>query len=326
LTGVLWSLAVPTAVALVLPASAGGVAPWRARLRGAVRAVLLAWTAGMTLILMVQSDLLYHDYGVTRSLVLQRYGAPGLPLPELAPLWLVPGEPVGVASWAWLGATLVVGALLWNWGLDASTGRVGRYRAPPAGESSSDPEKRPAIGGRHGNAGSPARPTPARTGLLAASCTFALAATAMVAHHVTVPVSLLHVPHGYEEATIWIPESPPQRIWPGGRGVTVGGFGDAGAVLSTTGPVAAVVVEVAAFAPMEVVVQLGNDVASARLAADEATRIPLRPGPGHPWRGSRFHPLRVVTRGGTSPAALGDPSDDRTVGVYLAVVEVRASR
>ena len=110
LTGALWTLAVPMANGLTLPAGGGPSAKRRRALRGG----LVGWGVGATVLLLAQADLLYHDFNVPRSLVLLRYGAPGLPLAEAAPAWLGPDGLRLVPSALWLALTATAGVFLWQ--------------------------------------------------------------------------------------------------------------------------------------------------------------------------------------------------------------------
>ena len=111
LTGALWTLAVPMAIGLTLPAGGGPSAKRRRALRGG----LVGWGVGATVLLLAQADLLYHDYNVPRALVLLRYRAPGLPLAEAAPAWLGPDGLRLVPSALWLALTATAGVFLWRW-------------------------------------------------------------------------------------------------------------------------------------------------------------------------------------------------------------------
>ena len=72
LVGALWTLAIPMGVALALSPAAGRAGGFFAAARGA----LVALGVGVTALLMVQPHLLYHDFDVSQSLLLTRYGAP----------------------------------------------------------------------------------------------------------------------------------------------------------------------------------------------------------------------------------------------------------
>ena len=92
-TGVLWTLGVALGIALALPTGNDR----RGRILAGLRGLLLAWGAGTTTMLIVQNDLLYHDYGAPSSLSLLRYGAPSLELWRLAPLWHLLDETSGAS-------------------------------------------------------------------------------------------------------------------------------------------------------------------------------------------------------------------------------------
>ena len=151
LTGVLWTLALPMGVALVLPVGDDK----HGRARGALRAVLVACGAGTTLLLLMQADLLYHDYNVGFSLVLLRYGAPGLPLTAFAPRWLGPEAVRGGVSFAWLAAVAALGIYLWRWEREAEQKDDD---AMTASSTSPGVTVRSAIGSRRACRRGPGRP------------------------------------------------------------------------------------------------------------------------------------------------------------------------
>ncbi len=294
LTGVLWTLALPMGVALVLPVEDDK----HGRARGALRAVLIACGAGTTLLLLMQADLLYHDYNVGFSLVLLRYGAPGLPLTGFAPLWLGPEAVRWGVSVVWLAAVAALGIYLWRWGREAAQKDDAAMTASAA------------AGNR-------------RPGLVAAACFVLLAATFMLIHHAWIPLTDLHEPWRYGSISYWKPLSPPTRAWATEDGLWTGGHDTVQMLISSRRPLELIVLELTTLAPMQADVQIGRDRQSIRLAPRERAFARLAPGPGRRWNGEYFYHLNVVARGGISPAALGLDDDTRELGVFLEIVEVQ---
>lgn len=293
LTGVLWTLAAPLGVALALHAGDGPTG----RLRAAVRGGLVTAAAGITGLLAVQPDLLYHDHNTALSLLLRRYGAPGLPLWSWAPSWLAYDEPRWTVTLAWLAVIVGVGAWLARWGWEAAGHRAQGMKC--------------VVG--------PAAATGARVVLLAG-------AGALLLHHALVPMTALHRASTYDGVRIWEPLSPPQRVWPDPRGVWIGGFDAAELRLSSAEQVSSVTFRVRAAGAMRARLGVGNDHRSLDLGAGEETLVRLSPGPGSGWGEETFWPLWVRTPGGASPLALGTSDDGRMLGLRLELVEVRRGR
>jgi hypothetical protein len=290
LTGVLWILAAAMGIGLALPPGRGDTA----RLRASLRAMLVAWGACATVLLLLQADLLYHDFNVGRALVLLRYGAPGLPLADIAPLWLGPDAVRWGASLTGLLLTLAIGAFLWRWGVEAASAQGRRQDA---------------------RCGTTAR--------RAAATFICLASLALLAHHALVPVSALHQSWTYGSVRFWRPQSPPTRAWGEPEGLWIGGHDTVNLLLSSREPIELVIFELDALAPMTAEIQLGRDRQSHRVVPGERSLARIRPGPGTPWNDEYFYHLEVVTHGGISPAALGLAEDTRGLGLLLQPFEVR---
>lgn len=315
LTAVLWTLAVPMGIGLALSAGPGKTGRWRSALRG----LLVASAIAMTVLLVVQSDLIYHDYNISKSLLLQRYGAPGLPLWSLAPLWVYYEQPQWAVSVLWLAIVVAAGVVLWRWGREV--GRADEICGAPGGAKvggGQDGRGRDADAGEEGAAG---QGSPAFT---AARLVVVLGACALLIHHSSVPVTYLHAPHGNGPTRVWIPVSPRQRAWPSSAGTWFGGADTVELLLSSPRPLALVTARVGATVRMEVEVQLGRDRQQIRVMAGDETLARWSPGPGRRWQHEYFYPLRVVSPDGAAPIALGtDPNDGRVLGIRLEVVEIR---
>jgi hypothetical protein len=314
LTGVLWILGAAMGIGLALPAGDGG----RGRLRAALRGVLVAWGAGATVLLLPQPDLLYHDYNVGRSLVLLRYGAPGLPLSEWAPLWLGPDAVHWGISLVGLALIIALGVLLWRWGTEAAgaTATLGDAVPSPTSTMIDDAVRSPDA---HSPAASPAPPANSFAALRAAAGFVAFAALLMLAHNAFVPLNDLDQSWTYGTIRFWRPQSPPTRAWGEPEGLWTGGFDTVDLLLSSREPIDQITFEVSALARQRADIQLGRDRQSLHLTPDERGFIRLRPGPGTRWNGEYFYPLQVVAHGGIAPTALGLADDGRGLGVLLRV-------
>jgi hypothetical protein len=323
ITGVLWILAAAMAIGLMLPAGSGNVG----RARAALRAVLITWGAGATVLLLLQADLLYHDYNAGRSLVLRRYGAPGLPLSDMAPLWLGPHAVRWGVSLLGLALAIAVAAFFWRWGSDA---------ARHAAQAIPDPIDASATDAGLAGVSSPApagvgeamqRPAPARrrtpTSLRAAAALVIVAAILLLAHHAFVPLADLHESWTYGPIRFWKPQSPPTRAWGEPEGLWTGGYDTVHLLVSSREPIDLLILEVTALAPMRADLQLGRDRRSLNLAPGGRAFARLRPGPGARWGDERFYQLTVTARGGVSPAAIGRSRDGRGLGVRLSFFELR---
>lgn len=297
LTGVLWALALPMGIGLMLPAGGGKAG----RARAGLRAVLVTSGICATMLLLLQADLLYHGYNIPRSLVLLRYGAPGLPLADLAPLWLGPDAVRWGVSLLGLALTAALGVFLWRWGSEASradTNLVGTFSGDPG----------------------PADPGP--SGRRAGAVFVVAAAALMLTHHASVPLTELHEPWTYGTIRFWKAQSPPTRAWTHEIGVWTGGQDTVQMLLSSRAPIDLLVLELSSLAPMRADLQLGRDGQTFRLVPGERSFARLRPGPGRIWNGEYFYHLRVAAHGAVSPAALGINDDTRELGVLLRVVQV----
>lgn len=297
LTGVLWAVALPMGIGLMLPAGDGR----EGRARAAVRAVLVTWGIGATVLLLLQADLLYHDYNVPRALVLLRYGAPGLPLADLAPLWLGPDAVRWGVSLLGLALTAALGVFLWRWGSEAAQADT-------------------TLGGTFSQAPGPA--DPGLSGRRASAVFVVAAAALMLTHHATVPLTALHEPWTYGTIRFWKALSPPTRAWATDVGVWSGGQDTVQMLLSSRAPIDVLVLELSSLAPMRADLQLGRDGQTFRLVPGERSFARLQPGPGRLWNDEYFYHLTVAAHGGVSPAALGIDQDTRGLGVLLRVVQV----
>jgi len=311
LTAVLWTLAVPMGIGVALPAGPGG------RRRAALRGALVGWGIGVTVLLLLQADLLYHDYGVSRSLVLLRYGAPGLPLAEIAPLWIGPDGVHWLVSLVWLAVAIAIGIDFWRWGTAAAAAGY-------------EPSERPAPGGgtEPGTAAPAGRAAAAGNrdpGPVAAVATILAAAAFLLWHHARVPLSELHEPWSYDRVRYWKPLSPPTRAWAGEGGIWTGGNDTVDLLISSPAPLGELVFALTTMAPMRVDVQVGRDRRSAQVVPEARSFARFAPGPARRWRGEHFYHLQVVAHGGVSPAALGQSDDGSGLGVFLAIVQARAA-
>ena len=314
LTGVLWTLAVPMGIGLLLPAGNGGAGRRRAALRGA----LVGWGIGATVLLLLQADLLYHDYSAPRALSLLRYGAPGLPLSDIAPLWLGPDGVHWPVSLLWLALAVAVGVDFWRWGAAAAAAGHDPAEQPTAAAFDELPATAPP-------AEVSAPPSRDRAGPLAATATILTAATFLLWHHARVPLSELHESWSYEHVRYWKPLSPPIRAWADEGGIWTGGSDSVHMLISSPAPLAELVFELASLAPMRVDMQVGRDRRSFQVDPESRSFARFTPGPARGWNGEHFYHLEVVAHGGISPAALGKSDDGRGLGVFLAIVQARAA-
>jgi len=294
LTSVVWTLALPMGIGATLAAGAG----WTGKARSALRGVLIAWGIGMTVLLLPQSELLYHDHNISRSLVLLRYGAPGLSLWRLAPLWV---HSQWVVSFLWLAAIAVTGVMLWRWGA----------------ASAQTAQSEPGTDGDSGAAGSAPGHTAMKVFVMVAAAVFLL-------HHLLVPVTGLHIRHDNGPVGVWVPEIPQGRAWHSSGGTWVGGDDSVEMLLSSREPLNMITTEIQAISAMNIEVQIGRDRQEVGLDAGEKTFLRHIPGPGRAWRGKHFYHFRVVAPGGTSHAALGvNRGGPRVLGVLVRVLEAR---
>jgi hypothetical protein len=294
LTGVLWALALPMGIGAVLPAGNERGAPRREALRG----VLITAGACATATMLLQADLLYHDYNVGRSLVLLRYGAPGLPLSGIAPLWLGPDAVRWGPSMISLMVAAAAAVFLWRWGKETAETLPARSRASLEGAAVRSQATRAAAG-------------------------FVVAAAAlMLWHHARVPLTDLHQAWTFGPIRVWKPQSPPTRAWATDRGVWTGGHDSVQMLLSSREPIDRIVLEVSALAPMLAEVQMGRDRQMLSMVPGQRLLTRLTPGPGARWRGEYFYHLNVVAHGGVSRAALGIDEDSRGLGVFLQLVQL----
>jgi hypothetical protein len=248
--------------------------------------------------MLLQADLLYHDYNVGRSLVLLRYGAPGLPLAGIAPLWLGPDAVHWGPSMIWLMVAAAAAVLLWRWGKKTA-------ETVPAGSRASFESAVVRSHGRRAAAG------------------FVVAVAAlMLWHHARVPLTDLHQAWTFGPIRVWKPQSPPTRAWATDRGVWTGGHDSVQMLLSSREPIDRIVLELSALAPMLAEVQMGRDRQMLQMVPGQRLLTRLIPGPGARWGGEYFYHLNVVAHGGVSRAALGIDEDSRGLGVFLQLVQL----
>jgi len=303
-TGVLWTLAVPMGVGLCLPAGSGR----RGRGRSALRGALLGWGIGATVLLLLQTDLLYHDYNVPRSLVLQRYGAPGLPLAEFAPLWLGPDGARWGPALLWLAIVAIIATFLWSAIDDEAT--------EAAGCGAED-----TVAADRREMDTPTIRAPLGPGYKAAAWLFVAIGAFLLWHHARVPLSSLHAPWTFGTISYWKPESPPTRAWWSESGVWTGGFDSVELLLSSPEPIDALTFDLDALVPMQVTMQVGRDRQTVRVRPGERSYARFTPGPATFSDGEYFYHLNVVAAGGASRAALGLANDVRSLGIFLEVVQ-----
>jgi hypothetical protein len=269
---------------------------------GVTRAVLVAAGVSITALLMAQPHLLYHDFGVQHSLLLLRYGAPGLPLWNLFPLWVHIEEPQWLVSILWLMGATAVGLLLW---LSAKSAELGAQISGPIPATS---DRQPTIAHR------------------AAQLVFVALAVVLVIRGVFVPVTQLHRPRAYEDLTVWRANTLIEQAWTDPDGVWV--KGEQGVLLdvSSDRPVASITVEVSGLQQMDATVQLGTDGGGGLIRPGAPIVLGLAPGSGRRWQGQWFYVLGVDAPRGISPADLGtDPGDRRLLGLYLRILDVQFS-
>ncbi len=294
LTGALWAVALPMGIGLMLPAGDGK----GGRARAALRTILVTWGICATVLLLLQADLLYHGYNVNRALVLLRYGAPGLPLADMAPLWLGPEAVRWGVSLLGLALTGALGVFLWRWGSDVSH----------AGTN--------LVGTSSANAGP--------SGRKAGAAFVVVAAILMLTHHASVPLTDLHEPWTHGTIRFWKAHSPPTRAWNTDVGVWSGGHDTVQMLVSSRAPIDVLVLEISGLEPMRADLQVGRDRQTFHLVPGQRSFARLRPGPGRVWNGEYFYHLRVAAHGGISRAALGIGEDTRGLGVLLQVVQANS--
>ena len=299
LTGILWTLALPMGIGATLAAGPG----WTGKARSALRGGLIAWGIGMTILLLPQSELLYHDHNIRLSLAMLRYGAPGLSLSALAPLWVYYQQPQWTVSFLWLLGFAVAAVALWRWGRSSPSAPPSEVELVAAGDE---------------------EPAERISGHSAAGVFVMVAAIALLFHHLLVPVSGLYVRHDNGSVGVWVPNVPQGRAWHSARGTWVGGDDSVELLLSSREPLSLITVELETISDISLEVQIGRDLAALELGTGENTMLRLVPGPGRKWLGEHFYHFRVAVDGGTSLAALGISRRDlRTLGVLVRVLEVR---
>jgi len=310
LVGAIWTLAIPMGVALAYRPSEDR----DGSLLAVSRAALVAGGVSLTALLVAQPHLLYHDFGIRYSLLLLRYGAPGLPLWKLFPLWVHLDEPRWLVSILWLLGTSILCVLLWRSARNAKPGLNETGQPPSAAERpSKDAEPVPTAGDR--------QPAIARR---AAQLVFVSLAVALVIRGVFVPVTALHQWRAYDDLTVWRADSLIERAWTDPDGVWVRGKESVLLVVSSDRSVASITVEVSGLEQMQATVQLGADGGEGLVRPGVPIVLELAPGSGRRWQGQRFYLLGVDAPRGISPADLGtDAGDRRLLGLYLRILNVR---
>jgi hypothetical protein len=289
LVGALWTLAIPMGVALALSQPAGRAGGFFAAARGA----LVALGIGVTALLMAQPHLLYHDFGVGRSFLLSRYGAPGLPLWKLFPQWVLFNEPQWVASFLWLIGAIVAGVLLWRWAL--------ADRPEPA-----------ATEGRPGD------------GYWAAGLVVILSAIALLLRGALVPTTGLHQGRSYGAVTVWSANGLIEEAWAEADGVWLRGRHAQTLQISSAQPIEVLTVELSALVDVDAQIQVGRERDAGGVAPGAPMLLRLAPQRGRRWQGEQFYLLGVEASGGASPSELGiDPGDRRLLGLYLRILDAQ---
>jgi hypothetical protein len=142
---------------------------------------------------------------------------------------------------------------------------------------------------------------------------------ALLLHHFLVPVSALYRRHTNGLAKVHVRNIPQERAWHSAGGTWVGGDDSVELLLSTPRAVDTIDLEIEAISTMNVEVQLGRDRKVVSFEAGERKALHFEPGPGRAWDRRSYYHFRVVTPGGTTPAALGgNRRDIRTLGVLVS--------
>jgi hypothetical protein len=317
LVGALWTLAIPMGAALAYRPSVDRAGS----LFAACRATLVAVGVSLTALLLAQPHLLYHDFGIQYSLLLLRYGAPGLQLWKLFPLWVHFEDPQWLVSILWLIGTIGVGVLLWRLAKHAEPGlSVSEMSLPAADPLSLDPEASLSDVEPVRAAGN-CQPA---TAYRAAQLVFVSLAVVLVIRGVFVPVTQLHQPRAYGDLTVWTANSLIEEAWADPDGVWVRGGQGALLVVSSDRPLTSITAEVSGLQQMEATVQLGTDGGGGLVRPGAPLVLELAPGSGRRWQGQRFYLLGVDAPRGISPADLGtDAADRRLLGLYLRILRVQ---
>ena len=291
LVGALWTLAIPMGVALALSPAAGRAGGFFAAARGA----LVALGVGVTALLMAQPHLLYHDFDVSQSLLLTRYGAPGLPLWKLFPQWVLFDEPQWVVSFLWLIGAIAAGVFLWRWAL-------------PDRPESATTEHRPGDGYR------------------AAALVIVLATIALLLRGALVPTTGLHQPRSYGAVTVWSANGLVEEAWAETDGVWLRGRHAQALQISSAQPIEALTIELSALIDVDAQIRFGRDRDAGRVAPGSPMLLRLVPERGRRWQGEQFYLLGVEASDGASPSELGiDPGDRRLLGLYLRILDAQIS-
>lgn len=271
---VAWAL-VP-AVALGWSAAGGWL------LRGAQGALAMAG-ACLTTAFVLDPTLLPHDYGVTRSWLLQRLAPAGSELWRAFPSWLSLKEgPHWLVTLAWLAATVALAAVL------ARQAAAGEGRDSPPGS----------------------RRAGAIACLLAASVVCAWAATLVVtARHRGASMG--------EGVEAFVVSSVPEQAWaePGGVWVAPGDLREV--VLVTRQSPGEARFAARTLVDSEVRVGLRGAWRQLSMRGGKSEDGPLSMGPGWNWRGQSAVLLAVGSSAGASPAEIEGGEDHRRLGVFL---------
>jgi hypothetical protein len=304
MVGALWTLAIPMGVALASRPSEDRAGT----LFAATRAALVAVGVSSTALLLAQPHLLYHDFGVRYCLLLLHYGAPGLPLWKLFPLWVHVEESQWLVSILWLIGWIVLALFLWRW-------------APAAGPSGSS-EDGPAEGGNQAS-GRRQRLAAYRT----AQVVFVLLALLLVLRGILVPVTGLHRPHAYGDLTVWTADSLVEEAWAEPDGIWVRGQAGVMIPVSSSSPIRSIEIEASGLEQMHATVQFGKARGEGLVRPGVPLVLSLDPRAGRAWQGQQFYLLGVEAPAGVSPAELGtDPRDLRLLGLYLRILDVQLAR
>ncbi len=305
--GGLWPLVVLAALGLGLPVDASTEGRWLRRSRG----VLLAVTALVTLVLLGTPDLAYNDLGIERSLLLQHYGAPGLPLWRAFPVWFRYGEPQWLATWLWLLAMAGASGVLYRWGsraLSAAPEVRAERPTPGAAAAEDNPDEPCSVLGVEG--------------LRAAAVTSAFAAALFLTHHALVPVSApaLNDVRDYGAIRVIVPRRPSVRVWSQPSSLWSGGSDEVTIVISTARPLESLELSVTAIDPMPALIGIGDSRARLDLDGRGTRRVLLSPsgGVGTRWQTRWHYPLHIRSGGSSLASKLpNNESDTRVLGVNV---------
>ena len=306
LMAVLWLLALPIGVALAIP---GRGHPAFAAARGS----LLALAASLTLVCATRPALLPHDYPVKSSRLVQAMSPQGTGWWGWFPQWVNVDEPHWGVAVAWAAAAVFAGVLFI---------RVGRASAEPLEASL---QASPAEGPSEPWEPSDARRLPLEdAGWLAAAVTLVVLCGAVLAQHALVGVTARH--RGMEVfpgITAWAERELPVRAWVEPEGMWAGPGRSVRFLLMSDRPLESVEVELRSLVENQVYLSIQG--ATLEGSASPGTVVVGGMKPGRGWRfaeGYGYHAVLQVSHG-AAPADLGPSGDQRHLGVFLRLLDVR---